>query len=62
MCLQVVGVAHTFCEVWDTVASLIAELDLLAGFAELAISARNPYIRPEMLEADSGRLELIGCR
>lgn len=54
--------AQTFCEVWDTVAALLAELDLLAGFAELAVNAPMPYTRPKMLEADAGSLELIGCR
>ena len=60
--MQVVSVAQTFCEVWETVAALLAEVDLLAGFAELAVNAPMPYVRPEMLPPDEGRLELIGCR
>ena len=57
-----VGVAQTFCEVWDTVANLIAELDLLAAFADLAVNAPMPYVRPEILDPDEGIVELIGCR
>ena len=59
---QVVGVAQTFCEVWEAVAALLAELDLLAGFADLAVNAPTPYVRPQMLPPDDGRLELVGCR
>ena len=54
--------AQTFCEVWETAAALLAELDLLAGFADLAVNAPTPYVRPQMLPPDDGRLELIGCR
>ena len=57
-----VGVAQTFCQVWDTVAALIAELDLLAAFADLAVNAPMPYVRPEILDADEAILELVGCR
>ena len=63
--LQVVGVAHTFVEVWQAVASLLAEMDVLLGFAELSVSAPTPYVRPEMLPADGNELSLVrrlrGC-
>ena len=45
---QVVGVAHSFCEVWLVVAGVLAELDVLAGFAELAVNAPTPFVRPEV--------------
>ncbi len=60
--LQVVTVASTFCEVWEGVAATIAEIDVLAGFAELAVSAPLPYVRPNMLPADAGEISLTGCR
>jgi DNA mismatch repair protein MutS len=41
-------------------AALLAELDLVACFAELA--ERFDYQRPQLLEADSQRLHLEGCR
>ena len=59
---QVVAVAHTFLEVWDGVASLLADLDVLLGFADLAISAPTRYVRPKMLSSDSGEIALIGSR
>ncbi|GFH08111.1 DNA_MISMATCH_REPAIR_2 domain-containing protein, partial [Haematococcus lacustris] len=45
---QVVAVAHTFVEVWERVSALLAELDVLAGFADLAAHAPTPYTRPCM--------------
>lgn len=49
---QVVGVAATFCPVWSQVSSTIAELDVLCGFADLAVTAPAPYVRPTILPAD----------
>jgi hypothetical protein len=46
-----VAVAHTFVGVWETVGSLLAELDVLAGFADLAARAPAPYVRPTLLPA-----------
>ena len=60
--MQVVSVAATFCEVWEGVTSLVAEVDVLAGFAELATSAPVAYVRPTMLPSDAGEISLIGCR
>lgn len=57
---QVTGVAHTFVEVWDTVSCLLAELDVLLGFADLAANAPTPYVRPTMLPADNGEIVLLG--
>lgn len=59
---QVVAVAHTFLEVWDGVANLLADLDVLLGFADLAVSAPTKYVRPKMLPSDSGEIKLIGSR
>ena len=58
---QVVGVAHTFVEVWENVSALLAELDVLLGFAELAVNAPTPYVRPTMLPTDAGEIVLIGA-
>ena len=56
------GVAHTFVEVWEGVAALVAEMDVLLGFAEVAVNAPTPYVRPQMLPPDDGQLKLVGCR
>lgn len=55
---QVISVASTFCEVWDTVSTLVAELDVLTAFADVAASAPVPYVRPNMLPSD-GTLPVI---
>eukprot|EP00879_Flechtneria_rotunda_P031926 GHRR01035031.1.p1 GENE.GHRR01035031.1~~GHRR01035031.1.p1 ORF type:complete len:113 (-),score=14.99 GHRR01035031.1:228-566(-) len=58
-CMQVVAVAATFCQVWSSVASLVAELDVLAGFADLATSdPTRPYCKPRILELDDGEITL----
>ncbi|KAL6769998.1 hypothetical protein ACKKBG_A33190 [Auxenochlorella protothecoides x Auxenochlorella symbiontica] len=59
---QVVSVAATFCQVWEQVRSVLAELDVLVAFADVAVTAPRPYVRPSMLPADGGRVELVGCR
>lgn len=57
---QVMGVAATFVEVWERVAALLAELDALLGFAELAVGAPGEYVRPRMLAPEGGELRLVG--
>ncbi|KAG2428869.1 hypothetical protein HYH02_014280 [Chlamydomonas schloesseri] len=59
---QVVSVAATFVEVWEEVGALLAEMDVLLGFAEAACVAPTPYVRPEMLGPDEGVIELLQCR
>lgn len=49
---QVVSVASTFSEVWEKVGSILGELDVLCGLAELAATAPTQYVRPTMLPAD----------
>lgn len=58
---QVTDVAHSFVPVWEEVAALMGELDVLLGFAELAATAPSPYVRPTMLPADDGEIVLIGA-
>lgn len=59
---QVISVARTFVEIWEEVAMVVGELDVLAAFADLAVSAPCPYIRPTLLEAQCGELVLKGSR
>jgi DNA mismatch repair protein MSH2 len=59
---QVISVAQTFSEVWEGVSSLLAEMDVLLGFAELAVNAPMPYVRPEMLPSSAGEVVLEGSR
>ncbi|KAL4440412.1 hypothetical protein ABPG75_003413 [Micractinium tetrahymenae] len=59
---QVVSVAATFGEVWRHVSATLAQLDLLAAFAEVAAAAPAPYVRPTMLPSDTGEITLRGSR
>ncbi|KAK2079314.1 hypothetical protein QBZ16_003005 [Prototheca wickerhamii] len=59
---QVVSVAATFCPVWEGVRGVLAELDVLASFADVAASAPSPYVRPVMLPRDGAELVLEACR
>lgn len=52
--------ARTFVVVWEEVGALLAEVDVLLGFAELAACAPTPYVRPTMLPPDDGVIELLG--
>lgn len=57
---SVVEIAQTFLEVWREVSAIVAELDILLGFAELAVSAPTPYTRPKV--SANGNIVLIGSR
>ena len=59
--MQVTNVAHTFVDEWERVSSLLSELDVLLGFAELSVNAPTPYVRPTMLDTNAGELVLIGA-
>ena len=37
-------------------------MDVLLGFADLAVLAPLPYSKPDMLPASESRVELLGCR
>ncbi|XP_021911277.1 DNA mismatch repair protein MSH2, partial [Carica papaya] len=45
---QVVQTAGTFSEVFESLAGLLSELDVLLSFAELASSCPTPYTRPNI--------------
>ncbi|CAI5466357.1 unnamed protein product [Closterium sp. Yama58-4] len=59
---KVVEVAQTFLEVFEGVAALIAEMDVLQGFAELAASAPTPYVRPSISGPEEGDIVLEDSR
>ncbi|GMH34046.1 hypothetical protein BSKO_01880 [Bryopsis sp. KO-2023] len=59
---MVIDIAHTFVRVFEEAAVIISELDVLAGLADIAISAPVPYVRPQILAPESGELMLRGCR
>jgi DNA mismatch repair protein MSH2 len=50
---QVVAVAATFVGVWERAAGVLAELDVLASFAEVAVcDPTRPFVRPEIIGAE----------
>lgn len=51
---QVLGVAATFCDVWQRVGALLAELDALCALADVGASAPSPWVRPRMLPMATG--------
>ncbi|KAG5536279.1 hypothetical protein RHGRI_023903 [Rhododendron griersonianum] len=59
---RVVQTAATFCEVFESLAVLLSELDVLLSFADLAASCPTPYTRPYIMPSDVGDIVLEGSR
>ncbi|KAM0019034.1 putative DNA mismatch repair protein MutS, core [Helianthus debilis subsp. tardiflorus] len=59
---RVVNTASTFSEVFDDLAKLLSELDVLLSFADLAASSPTPYTRPDITPSDTGDIILEGSR
>ncbi|OVA06755.1 DNA mismatch repair protein MutS [Macleaya cordata] len=59
---RVVQTAATFSEVFDALAGILSELDVLLSFADLATSCPTPYTRPDITSADEGDIILEGSR
>lgn len=59
---RVVQTATTFSEVFEGVAGLLSELDVLLSFADLAVSCPTPYTRPEITPPNVGDIILQGSR
>ncbi|XP_052179789.1 DNA mismatch repair protein MSH2 [Diospyros lotus] len=59
---RVVQTAATFSEVFESLAALLSELDVLLSFADLAASSPSPYTRPEITPSDVGDIILEGSR
>lgn len=59
---RVVQTAATFTEVFEVLASLLSELDVLLSFADLAICCPTPYVRPDITPSEDGDIILEGSR
>ncbi|KAM7479734.1 hypothetical protein LguiA_027947 [Lonicera macranthoides] len=59
---RVVQTASTFSEVFESLAVLLSELDVLLSFADLAASCPTPYTRPDITSSDEGDIILEGSR
>ncbi|XP_059641763.1 DNA mismatch repair protein MSH2 [Cornus florida] len=60
--VRVVQTASTFSEVFEGLAVLLSELDVLLSFADLAASCPTPYTRPEITPSDVGDIILEASR
>ncbi|GAV69895.1 MutS_V domain-containing protein/MutS_I domain-containing protein/MutS_II domain-containing protein/MutS_IV domain-containing protein/MutS_III domain-containing protein [Cephalotus follicularis] len=59
---RVVQTAATFSKVFESLAGLLSELDVLLSFADLASSCPTPYTRPDITSPDVGDIILEGSR
>ncbi|XP_051148164.1 DNA mismatch repair protein MSH2 [Andrographis paniculata] len=59
---RVVQTAASFSEVFEKVAGLLSELDVLLSFSDLAASSPTPYTRPLITPSDEGDIILEGSR
>ncbi|XP_031288188.1 DNA mismatch repair protein MSH2 isoform X1 [Pistacia vera] len=59
---RVVQTAASFSEVFESLAGLLSELDVLLSFADLASSCPTPYTRPDINPPDVGDIILEGSR
>eukprot|EP00268_Persea_americana_P046522 TRINITY_DN4798_c0_g1_i7.p1 TRINITY_DN4798_c0_g1~~TRINITY_DN4798_c0_g1_i7.p1 ORF type:complete len:500 (-),score=112.15 TRINITY_DN4798_c0_g1_i7:342-1841(-) len=59
---QVVQTAATFSEVFESLAGILSEMDVLLSFADLSTSCPTPYIRPDITDSDKGDIILEGSR
>lgn len=59
---KVVEVASTFSEVFEEVSGILAKLDVLAGFADIAACAPIEYARPQIRPMEDGNIEIFNGR
>ncbi|KAJ3670194.1 hypothetical protein LUZ60_010518 [Juncus effusus] len=59
---KVVETSASFSEVFEAIAAMLSELDVLSSFAELATSCPVPYVRPDITASDEGDIILQGSR
>ncbi|XP_031474444.1 DNA mismatch repair protein MSH2 [Nymphaea colorata] len=59
---RVVQTAATFSEVFESIAKILSEMDVLLAFADLATSCPTSYARPEITPSDRGDIILMGSR
>ncbi|KAK9118528.1 hypothetical protein Scep_016621 [Stephania cephalantha] len=59
---RVVETAATFFEVFESLAGILSELDVLLSFSDLAISSPTSYTRPSITPSDEGDIVLEGSR
>ncbi|KAM0933144.1 putative DNA mismatch repair protein MutS, core [Dioscorea sansibarensis] len=59
---RVVDTSATFSELFETLAGILSELDVLLSFSDLTISCPIPYVRPDITPSDIGDIIVEGSR
>ncbi|XP_002982304.2 DNA mismatch repair protein MSH2 [Selaginella moellendorffii] len=59
---RLVQVSQSYVEIFNGAANLLAELDVLLSFADLAVSSPTPYVRPIITGQNEGDIILEGSR
>ncbi|TFK25372.1 DNA mismatch repair protein MSH2 [Coprinopsis marcescibilis] len=59
---QVVQIAATYGPVFDTLNGILAHLDVILSFAHVAVNAPTAYVKPKVVQKDSGSLILEEAR
>ncbi|XP_057952327.1 DNA mismatch repair protein MSH2 isoform X2 [Malania oleifera] len=59
---RIIDTTATFSEVFESLAQLLSELDVLLSFADLAARSVTPYTRPDITSSDTGDIILEGSR
>ncbi|XP_076178005.1 DNA mismatch repair protein Msh2-like isoform X3 [Ptiloglossa arizonensis] len=59
---EIIEIAAGYISPIKAIGNLLASLDVFTAFASAAVSANIPYVRPEMLPSEAGKLNLIQVR
>lgn len=55
-------ITESYTPVMEKMNEVLGELDVYVGLAHVSVNAPTPYVRPEVLEKGSGKLEFVGSR
>jgi DNA mismatch repair protein MSH2 len=59
---DVMKIANGYLDMLQVLNGLVAELDVYASFAQVAVSSQNEYIRPKLHPLGAGILKLTDAR
>jgi DNA mismatch repair protein MSH2 len=51
---EVIGVAGSYCPVFEKLAAILAHLDVIVSFAHVCVNAPTPYVKPKMHPRGTG--------
>lgn len=59
---EVVQVASSYCPVLESLAGVLAHLDVIVSLAHCSVNAPEAYVRPKMHPRGQGQTKLVGAR